>query len=333
MKNLFLLTIIVTLNLCISGFGSYVFNTTIQQSFFYNDSKIKFAIKYTNRDLSTRLLKLNNRCHASFRIFDNSFRQVYPLSRSEVLCNNYYENFVYLAPKQSVIFRFSLDANLFQPGKYYVQGLLSNFAPGKHVSFEIVEKPTLLASLNEACGTAINKSCAAGLTCNLKVSRVKNMGVCVLDNKTPIYNSKKQFFGSPVLSTKIPIELPNSNSGAILNVSDLDFYSTDLVTSSDFKQLVFNKALVQIELPESNKNLTRQQAIFLLYYYLYSKQAPLSLTGLFYLDTINSHYSKYIDASYSLGVLDNRDKYFHPNRLVTRAEVLMWIRNFLKFKE
>jgi hypothetical protein len=333
MKNLFLLTIIATLNLCVSGFGSYVFDTTIQQSFFYNDSKIKFAIKYTNRDLTTRLLKLNDRCHASFRVFDNSFQQVYPLSRSEVLCNNYFENFVYLAPKQSVIFRFTLDANLFKPGEYYVQGLLSNFAPGKHVSFEIVEKPTLIAGLNEACGTAINKPCAAGLTCNLKVSRVKDMGVCVLNNTAPIYNPKKQFFGSPELSTKIPFETPDSNNREILNVSDLDFYSTDLVTSSDFKQLVFNKALVQIELPESNKNLTKQQAIFLLYYYLYSKQVPLSLTGLFYLDTIDSHYSKYIDAAYSLGVLNNRDKYFNPNRLVTRAEVLMWIRNFLKFKE
>jgi len=333
MKKTFLFAFTVILSLFISGFGSYFFETTIQQSFFYSDSQIKFALKYTNRDLETRMIKLNDRCHASFRVFDNSFNQVYPLNRSEVLCNNYYENFVYLAPKQSVIFRFSLDAKYFKPGKYYIQGLLSNFAPGKTVGFEIVEKPTLIAGLNQSCGAAVNKTCAAGLTCNLKVSRVKDMGVCVLNNSNPIYNPDKQFFGTPSLTTKIPKAKSVHKPGEILNVSDLDFYSTDLVSASDFKQLVFNKALVSIDLPESSKNLTRQQAIFLLYYYLYSKQAPLSLTGLFYLDTIDSHYSKYIDASYSLGVLDTREKYFHPNRLVTRSEVLLWIKNFLKFKD
>jgi len=333
MRKSFLLIVLAIINLIISGFGSYVFDTTIQQPFFYSDDQIKFALKYTNRSLETRLLKLNDRCHSSFRMFDNNFNQVYPLNRSEVLCNNYYENFVYLAPKQSVIFRFTLDAKIFKPGKYYVQGLLSNFAPGQQIPFEIIEKPTLVAGLNQACGSAINKTCDIGLECNLKVSHVKNMGVCVNAGSNPILNPKKQFFGDPVLSTTIPSAGMDSNSGEILNVSDLDFYSHDLVTASDFKQLVFNKALVQIDLADSNKNLTKQQAVFLLYYYLYSKQQPMSLTGLFYLDTIGSNYSKYIDAAYSLGVLDSKEKYFYPNRLVTRSEVMIWINKFLKIKQ
>ena len=336
MRKILIKIALVCICMVLSGYGGYKFRTTIQKSFFYEDEKINFAFKYTNTALETKIFKLSDRCHSSFRIFDLNANQVYPTKKHEVLCSNYSQNYVYLAPRQSIVFKHSFDAKNLSIGSYLLQGFVSNLQAGEYVSFEIIKRPSLNAGLNQGCGPAINKVCEIGLSCNFNVSSVKDMGICVRENSGQILNNKVRL-QDPYMYTDSLFVLQNQNSvgfeDQILNTDDLSLYNTELVSIQDFRQIVFNKAFTNIEIKPSQQLITRQQAIFLLYTNLYSRSYPTSLNGIFYLDTINSNYRDYIDWAYSKGITSNKDKYFYPDRFLTRGELLIWIKNFLKLKD
>ena len=342
-KNLTFIAWLLTA-LCLMGFGGNEFFSTIQKSFYYRDETINIALKYKNTDAQMRIVKFGSKCHSSFRIYDQEMKQVYPLFRDEVKCVNFNKDFVGLAPSQNLVFRLSLEADKLAKGKYFIQGLVSGFRPGQLVKFEVLDRPKTTSGEGESCGKAINKGCDFGLRCNFDNSQVINLGVC-----TPINSQLSTGLSQRVLST-------GSNSGSslglsaniksldklggsqkfsntqLLDIDKVEYFANDPLSASEFKQIVFNKTFQKLDLADSNSLLTKQQAVYLLYYYLYSQRYPRSLNGLFFLDTVGAKYTDYIDAAASLGVINMSEKYFYPYDLVTRGEVLKMIDKFLAIR-
>jgi len=251
---------------------------------------------------------------------------------------NFQKDYVALAPNQNLVFRLSLDADKLPNGSYFVQGLVSGFRPGKLMKFDVLNRPQIRSTLNQNCGKAVNKQCELGLKCSFENSKVIHLGVCKAVFEQPvthISSAKKPTTPGPGVNSRAVDRLGRDQifeNRQILKLENVDYFANDAVTVSEFKKLVFEKSLKKIDLVESNNLLTKQQSIYLLYYFLYSERYPRSLNGLFFLDTVGAKYTDYIDAAASLGVLSMSDKYFYPFDLVTRGEVLRMIDKFLAIK-
>jgi len=332
-KILFITGQIIVL-IIIMGFGGSDFFTTIQKSFFYQDESVNIALKYKNTNRDMQIVSFRSECHSSFRIYNDKMQQVYPLSRDEVKCVNFSKKFVALAPNQNLVFRLSVDADMLPTGKYFIQGLVSGFRPGQLVGFEVLKKPIIDSDLGKPCGTAVNKACGFGLTCSYENSSIVNLGVCVNSGTNLATSGVAQRNSVPVLSANVNSidKLQINQKFDNLQVSKLDnleYFSSDPLSVTEFKELVFNKTFQKIDVADSQNLLTKQLAAYVLYFYLYSKKTPMSLSGMFFLDTIGSKYVDYIDACASLGVISMKDKYFYPYDLVTRGEVVSMIDKFL----
>ena len=327
MRKVSYLLVVAVYVLMTSGFGRTPLVTTLSKSFFYHDQKIQFAFSITNPSLSVRTLRFSPNCNASFRIFDESLMQVYPLETQQVKCLNTTNNFVSLAPRQKISFKFELDAKYFNSQSFYLQGLVSGFRPGSMTKFQVLQRPSLYAKHYESCNSS--KICEAGLSCNYGLSAYPNTGLCEVNPNIANYQSPSP--SQQVLAYNQPTDTLVA-SPAVYPKAKADSTQailSNLVSVSDFKKTVFNLAFVELPVENSDLILNAEQTIYLLYKHLYSKKYPSSLNGIFYLDTISSKYLDYIDASYSLGVLSQDSSYFYPRRLMTQKLLESWIHKFL----
>ena len=280
MRKVAYLVLVVVYVIITSGFGKNALVTTLSKSFFYHDQKIQFAFSITNSSLSVKTLRFSPNCNASFRIYDESLMQVYPLETKQVKCLNTTNNFVSLAPRQKISFKFELDAKHFTAQNFYLQGLVSGFRPGSMTKFQVLQRPSLYAKEYESCNSS--KICEAGLSCNYGLSAYPNTGLCEVSSNTANYQIQSP--SQQVLAYNQPKDTLVASPAVYptANADSKQAVSSNLVSVSDFKKTVFNLAFVEVPIKNSDLILNSEQTVYLLYKHLYSKKYPSSLNGIFY---------------------------------------------------
>lgn len=321
--------------------GDYQVTMALGQRSYYEGNDLQLVVNLTNTSGSLKFIDLSgSACQASYEIFDNTGRRVFPRYAEEKPCNNSgYESF-YIYPTQKKRYQFILGGKILPVGKYTAVGSVEQLGVSQSISFEVIKKPNFFAQEGELCEGATGRICDAnaGLSCQFVSGFPLGAGLCLpkYNDYTPVdkcKNGVQNCFNDVNNHPNQDVIDKYAIQGKLSAFGTGDFRPDDPIEIETFTKVVNELSGKKIIINSSDKYLQRDTAIEVLYRVYIDSNPPNRSLSCPFTDLEGNPKKAYVFAAYKKGLLDdNPENKFYPNQYISRAHALVLIDRFEKFR-
>jgi hypothetical protein len=324
--------------------GDFKISSAISSFTMFEGDNFNLTLFLTNTSATTQSVVFQGACQATWKILDTAGNQIYPINTENTPCNNRgFEEFM-IYSNDVKRYYFSLVHTpgapvVMAPGKYKIIGIIDGFGETEPKEITILERPKTTNAEGELCEGLTGRSCDKNLECKFEGGFPGGAGICMKEENN--YEPKNRC-RSGLDSCFTDIEDSENKAsiekfallGRINGFEDGSFKPNDPIAKDEFYALVAAASNNEVKDKFTDQSrLNKEQAVYILYRAFIRQQEPRSLVLDPFVDTSESRYSNYIQASYNSGILFvNESRTFNPTEELTRAEAISLIDRFETYK-